>query len=205
VREIAGRSDQSASTLPAREPTPAREEGRASAPARDVGAQEERAVETRSRVRADLDSRDAADADSRDAPPAWPGPSAATERVSVPTTPVVEISGIVTTERGDPIAGETVHLRSKLLNAEQRVETDEYGEFVVSDVDLASDYYLWIHPKDTYTDFSQELADLSPPGLALEIVLEPLPTGWLTGWMVDAEEQPIREASLWVWSDQASA
>ena len=114
------------------------------------------------------------------------------------------VSGVITAaDNGDRIVGETVYLHSASLNARYLAMSDEEGVFYSPAVQVRDDYRLWIHPQSDFKDFSMTPVSVSTQGLELDIELEPLGTGSLSGEMVDSEENPLPGFSLWLRSTDA--
>jgi protocatechuate 3,4-dioxygenase beta subunit len=113
------------------------------------------------------------------------------------------VSGTLKTVRGDPIAGERIQLSSPLLKTRYSAASDREGGFRIPNVEISSDYQLYVWPRGAYQDYSQTSLAATRGGLFLEIVLEPLASGRLAGRMVDADENPLPNFRLWLWSMRA--
>jgi protocatechuate 3,4-dioxygenase beta subunit len=113
------------------------------------------------------------------------------------------VSGTLKTERGDPIAGERIQLSSPLLKTRYSAVSDREGGFRTPNVEISSDYQLYVWPSGPYQDYSQKNLAVTRGGLFLEIVLEPLASARLAGRMVDADENPLPNFRLWLWSVKA--
>jgi hypothetical protein len=113
------------------------------------------------------------------------------------------VSGTLKSERGDPIAGERIQLSSPLLKTGYGAVSDKEGGFRIPNVEISSDYQLFIWPRGAYQDYSQKNLAATRSGLFLEIVLEPLASGRLAGRMTDADENPLSSFRLWLWSMRA--
>jgi hypothetical protein len=115
----------------------------------------------------------------------------------------IVVSGTLRTERGDPIAGEKVHLVSSLLNTGYAAVSDLQGDFSIPGVEIGSDYQLWIQPRANYQDYRQRSLVLDRDGLFFEIVLESLTGRRLTGRIINSEGNPLPGFHLWLWSERA--
>jgi protocatechuate 3,4-dioxygenase beta subunit len=116
---------------------------------------------------------------------------------------ITVVSGTLMTERGDPIAGERIQLSSPLLKTGYSAVSDEEGGFRIPNVEIGSDYQLFIWPRGAYQDYSRENLAATRGGLFLEIVLESLASARLAGRMIDADENPLPSFRLWLWSMRA--
>jgi hypothetical protein len=115
------------------------------------------------------------------------------------------ISGALKTVRGDPIAGERIQLSSPLLKTGYSAVSDREGGFRIPNVEIGSDYNLYVWPTGAYQDYSQKHLAVTRGGLFLEIVLEPLASARLAGRMIDADENPLPNFRLWLWSMRAQS
>jgi protocatechuate 3,4-dioxygenase beta subunit len=115
-----------------------------------------------------------------------------------PVRELVDVSGTVHNKKGKPVPGESVQLYSEAARQRYTATSDSYGEVWFEEVETSSDYSLAVHPTDSYRDFSIQGVEITLAGADLEIVLEPLALGSLTGQMVDPEGKPVPEFSLWL-------
>jgi protocatechuate 3,4-dioxygenase beta subunit len=113
------------------------------------------------------------------------------------------VSGLVRAERGEPVAGATVTLSSP-TGARYQTASSEDGSFSIPRVKIGAGYYLRVLPPAPFTDYSQRDIRVTEEGVWLEVVLESLQTGRLTGRMVDAEQNPIPGFRLWLVSAAAA-
>jgi protocatechuate 3,4-dioxygenase beta subunit len=113
------------------------------------------------------------------------------------------VSGTLNTDRGYPIPGQTIRLSSALQKTAYSVTSDRYGRFSVPVVAVGSDYHLFVRPSGPYQDYLLQPLVVAQDGLSIDIVLKPLDEGRLTGQMVDAEENPLSDLRLWLWSEQS--
>jgi len=115
-----------------------------------------------------------------------------------PVQELVEVSGTVLSNKGKPIPGETVQLYSESTRQRHSAVSDRNGAFWVDEVETSSDYLLSVRPRDKWRDFVTHGVEIALGGADLEVVLEPLNLGSLTGQMVDPNGQPVPEFSLWL-------
>jgi hypothetical protein len=118
--------------------------------------------------------------------------------VLVPLGPRAAVTGILADGDHDPVEGETIHLHSASLNVRYRAVSGGEGRFAFDDVQVASDYRLWVHSRQGYRDYSRSGIEVGPEGLDIEIQLEKLETGGLKGFMVDPAGRPVPRFTLWV-------
>jgi hypothetical protein len=108
------------------------------------------------------------------------------------------VSGTVTGADRAPVSGETVQLHSPSRNRRYFAITDRRGFFALRNVDVADDYQLWIRPKKLYRDHGESRLRVTAAGLALDIVLEPLSLGQLSGRMINMDGDPVPRFTLWL-------
>lgn len=113
------------------------------------------------------------------------------------------VSGVVESDRGRPVAAATVLLHSQRQGTRYQAVSDEYGRFSVPYVELGSDYQLRLLADGRFRDHTLSGLEVPAAGLWLEIALEPLETGGLTGRMVDPTGQPVPGFRLWLLSSAA--
>jgi hypothetical protein len=112
------------------------------------------------------------------------------------------VSGRVRTERGDPIAGATLSLSSEAGVRYQAVSGAD-GSFSVS-VKIGAGYYLHVVPPAPFMDYAERDIRITEDGVWLEVVLDSLGTGRLTGRMIDSEQEPIPNFRIWLVSAGAT-
>jgi protocatechuate 3,4-dioxygenase beta subunit len=120
-----------------------------------------------------------------------------------PVGDTVDVSGTVRTEDGRSVEGETIHLHSRALATRYREVSDAEGRFFVSDVQVGSDYRIFVLPRGKYRDYVRTPVALTRDSPPLDLVLEHLATGRLEGRMIDAEGKPVPRFRLWLWSRAA--
>jgi hypothetical protein len=117
----------------------------------------------------------------------------------------VQVTGSLASAGGEAVAGETVHLSSPALNVRLAGESRRDGSFAIPAVPPAADYRLWIHARGPHRDFAISSLEVPPEGLVLDLKLEPLAIGRLSGRVVNGIRQPLPRFSLWVRSTSAVA
>jgi hypothetical protein len=122
--------------------------------------------------------------------------------VQLEPAPGATVSGVLTSERGSPIAGETIQLTSAASNARHAALTGADGRFFIPGVQPGPGYYLFVRPQSGYGDY-QQAVDIGPDGLSHDIALRELSTARLRGRLVDTEGRPIPNLELSVVSGQA--
>jgi hypothetical protein len=108
------------------------------------------------------------------------------------------VTGIVESERGRPIAGATIVLRSQALGTQYQAVTDRDGAFSFLDAKPGQGYSLRVFPKGLYLDYIRNQINVPEDGLSLEILLKSLETGRLVGRMIDEQGSPVVGFRLWV-------
>jgi hypothetical protein len=114
------------------------------------------------------------------------------------------VVGIVLTERENPIGRATVLLGSPELGTHYQTVSDADGGFAISNVVVGRGYQLRVLPEGSYLDYSRERIRVPEDGLSLEVVLETLATGRLTGRMLDLDGNPVADFRIWLLSSGAS-
>ncbi len=107
------------------------------------------------------------------------------------------VTGVVESERGEPVLGANVTL-SRQTGPKYHARSDADGNFSLADVEIGADYRLSLVAPVPFRDYSEQGIRVTEDGLSLEIVLESLATGRLTGRMVDAEGNPLPGFRLWL-------
>ena len=113
------------------------------------------------------------------------------------------VSGVVETRRGERVQGVPVFMSSLPPGTHYRAVTDQNGSFSIQGVKTDQDYRLTVLPRSGYRDYREEPLSVTRSGLWLDIVLEPLASGRLTGRMIDLEGNPIPHFRLWLVNTEA--
>ncbi len=108
-----------------------------------------------------------------------------------PAAELATITGRIVDGDGAPVIGERVHLRSARLNEQYSAASDAAGRFVIEHVLVSDDYRLWVYPRRMYRDSVTEPYRVSAGANELEIVLERLETGSISGTLIDASGAPL--------------
>jgi hypothetical protein len=124
--------------------------------------------------------------------------------VRLDPAPGAIVSGTLTSEGGSPIAGETIRLASTSSAARHAGVTGADGRFLLPGVSPGPGYYLSVRPERTYRDH-QQIVEVGPDGLSVDIALRELSTARLSGRVVDPKGRPIPKLGLSVVSGQALA
>jgi protocatechuate 3,4-dioxygenase beta subunit len=114
----------------------------------------------------------------------------------------VRVTGNVRSSYGDPVSGQRIRLFSPRLRRDMSTSTTSEGDFHFPNVEVSSDYQLIVRSTGSYVDYVQSPLEITGDR-SLDIVLEPLATGLLTGRMVDPEGYPVESFRLWLRSDRA--
>jgi hypothetical protein len=109
---------------------------------------------------------------------------------------LADVSGQLRSVTGEPIASETVDLRSLEGGRHRSDESDSAGAFTIAGLPVGARYDLVIRPRGPHGSYHERDIRIPPEGLRLELVLDPLPTRRLTGRMVDVEGSPIPNLTL---------
>lgn len=107
------------------------------------------------------------------------------------------VNGVVAGEDGAPVVGASVQLQSPFLKTSYSAMSGGDGRFSIPEVRVGTDYRLTVFPSKRYRDYEQEPVAVVD-GVVLDISLQSLDTGRLTGHMVDADGRAIARFSLWL-------
>jgi len=107
------------------------------------------------------------------------------------------VTGIVESEHGEPVSGATVILSMQQGPNHQAVSGAD-GSFSVPDVKIGRGYYLRVIAPVPFRDYAEREISIAEDGASLDIVLESLDIGRLTGRMVDVEGNPLPGFRLWL-------
>ena len=109
-----------------------------------------------------------------------------------------QVSGVVRSDRGKPVAGATVVLGSSELTTNYQTTSENDGSFAIPLVKVGRGYQLRVLPPGGFRDFSRSRIRVPEAGLSLDVPLEPLPTGRISGRMVDASGAPVPGVRIWL-------
>jgi hypothetical protein len=107
------------------------------------------------------------------------------------------VTGVVETERGEPVAGATVSL-SRRSGPNNHAVSGADGNFSLPNVEVGPGYHLSVLGPVSFRDYAKQGIRVMEDGLSLEIVLKSLATGRLTGRMVDVQGNPLPGMRLWL-------
>lgn len=122
-----------------------------------------------------------------------------------PLKRLTSVTGRLTDTEGSPVGGEILYLVTPRMRTWYRAQSDARGNFLFKDVEPAGDLQLQIRPVSLYKN--KEIGPLVVPdsGLKLDVVLEFIDEGDLSGWMINLDGDPIPGFSLTLSSLQATA
>jgi protocatechuate 3,4-dioxygenase beta subunit len=116
-----------------------------------------------------------------------------------------ELRGRIADPQGKPIAKQVVRIHSSSLNGNYQGVSGDNGEYSIREIRIAPDYQASVSPDRDWTDFAEGPFEIPEGSTRLDIVLEPLSTGRLTGKMVDPDGRPVPRLTLWVRSLTATS
>lgn len=112
-----------------------------------------------------------------------------------PTEVLTAVSGTVQSKSGDPVAGEQIYL--KRMQQKYKSTTNAAGGFVFEGVESGANYVLWLMPQGPYRPYRQEQLSVPADGVSgLAILLDPVSTASVAGWMTDTEGNPVSNFTL---------
>lgn len=120
-----------------------------------------------------------------------------------PEGETISVFGTVRSSDGARISGERVRLYSPLLRREFSGVSDAEGYFSIPNVEISADYHLYVEPNGRYQDYRRSPLVLTSSNSYLDVVLEPLAAGRLSGQIVNAGGHPLSNLRLWLSSDRA--
>ncbi len=129
-----------------------------------------------------------------------PGEQVTLQEVSLePVQGLAAVRGTVESRLGGaPLAGVRVYLVPSTGPGQQDQLTSQEGTFHFPAVAWGT-YTLVVAPKAGYQDFTQPDVQVGEYGVEdLEIQLDPVQVGYLTGQMIDSTGQPVRGLTLWL-------
>lgn len=115
------------------------------------------------------------------------------------------VSGRLRSPSGDSVPGETVQLHSASVDTHYMATSQGDGTFSMSAVEPASDYRVTIHPKGAYENYWQQGIVIGGSGASLDIMLQALDSGRLTGRIIDVEGYPLPGFSLLLTSNKSQS
>jgi len=119
-----------------------------------------------------------------------------------PEQTLTTVSGLVRSKTGVPIPGEQVYLQRP--QQKYRAMTDESGRFLFTGVESGGGYALWLLPHGPFQRFRQENVKVPAEGLGnLEVALDPVSTGRVSGRVLDTRGNPVPGFRLWVRSENS--
>ena len=113
-----------------------------------------------------------------------------------PLERLTSVSGSLTDTEGRPVGGKMLHILTPQMQTKYSAESYESGYFLFEHVEPGEDYRLSIRPGSGYKN--KDINPLVVPnrGLKLDVVLEPVDRGELSGFMIDLEGNMVRGFSL---------
>ena len=113
-----------------------------------------------------------------------------------PLDRLTTVTGSLTDTKGNPVGGKILNIMTPQMQIRYRAQSYESGNFLFEEVEPANDYKLSIRPGSGYKN--KDINPLVVPGggLKLDIVLELIEQGELSGWMIDLDGHPVPGFSL---------
>lgn len=143
------------------------------------------------------DARASIDADARDEQNVLP--------IDVTMQPVlasIRVAGEVRDEAGNGLAGRSLYLQSG--NSKYRAVSDGAGAFVIEGIQRPGAYRMWVSAGDGYGGYTEPFLKVPMSGIrGLEIVLQRLGGGRVSGQMVDPRGRAVPNFTLTIGSESA--
>ena len=122
-----------------------------------------------------------------------------------PLKRLTTVTGRLTNTKGNPVGGETIYVLTPKMRTWYRAQSDARGNFLFDEVEPGEDHRLQIRPGSRYKNKDINPLVVPDDGLNLDIVLEPIHEGELSGWMTDLDGNPVPGFSLTLFSITATA
>lgn len=113
-----------------------------------------------------------------------------------PLAALTTVAGRLTDTESLPVPGQILTMASSKLRTSYQAQSDNNGKYIFKDVEPGKDYRLQIRPRSGYLDKDINSLEVPDRGLNLDIVLEPVEQGELSGWMADLAGNPVRGFAL---------
>jgi hypothetical protein len=122
-----------------------------------------------------------------------------------PLKRLTTVTGRLTDTKGNPVGGEKLDIVTSQLRTWYHAQSDVRGNFLFKEVEPGEDHQLRIRPVSRYKNKDINPLVVPDGGLNLDIVLELIDEGELSGWMIDLDGNPIPGFSLTLRSTTATA
>ncbi len=122
-----------------------------------------------------------------------------------PLKRLTTVTGRLTDTKGNPVGGEKLDIVTSQLRTWYHAQSDARGNFLFKEVEPGKDHQLRIRPVSRYKNKDINPLVVPDGGLNLDVVLEPIDEGELSGWMIDLDGNPIPGFSLTLRSAMATA
>ncbi len=116
-----------------------------------------------------------------------------------------ELAGRLLDPQGTAVPNQLIRLHSPSLNSTYQSSSREDGSYLIQGIRPAPDYRIWVNPTRGYRDFARTPLQISEGANQLDITLEPIDSGSLSGRMVTPSGAPVPRLTLWVRSLSANA
>ncbi len=121
-----------------------------------------------------------------------------------PNTGTGEISGFLLNQESEGVPQETILLVSSSNKLQKHARSGADGGFLFKELEPGDDYRLSVFPDRLYKDLRKTGLRLEEGRhLEVELVLEPIEVGTLTGMLYDAERSPLRGYTFRVRSNKS--
>ena len=108
-----------------------------------------------------------------------------------PHAALTTVAGSLTDTEGRPVPGQILTMASSRLRTSYQAQSDQSGKFAFKEVEPGKDYRLQIRPGSVYQDKDINSLEVPGKGLNLDIVLDLIEQGQLSGWMIDLEANTV--------------
>lgn len=105
------------------------------------------------------------------------------------------VSGVVTDDDGEPLAGKAVRLRQVGGRRSYQATTDGEGRYAFDAVEAPVAYVLSVSGAPDHRDYRQRI-EVTPDAAEIHVVVEPFEFGAVSGRLVNADGEPIPNFSL---------
>ncbi len=115
-----------------------------------------------------------------------------------------EITGMVTNEFGNVVAGARIWMNSPSLKTSYRARSDANGFYAISGIKAGADYQLTATVRGLYERYNKKPLVITDAGVTLDISLTSIAGGRVVGNMVDAQGEPVPSFTLLLTSSKAA-
>ena len=115
------------------------------------------------------------------------------------------LAGELVDSEGDGVAGESIHLESRLRSARYQTVSTSDGSFLIENVRTGDDYTARVHPTSNYVDLVVDGIRIAEGSNRVVLELETIETGNLNITLAAADGAPLPDFAVLIRSQSARA